>query len=302
MADHSKSTVYGALIANAGIALLKFIAAALSGSAAMLSEAIHSTVDSGNELLLLLGMSRSKRPPDFEHPFGHGKELYFWTLIVSVLIFGLGGGMSIYEGINHLQNPEPPGNPLWSYVVLGGSFVFEMISFVIGIRGLLHQEGNRGFWVELKCSKDPALFAVIYEDAAALVGLIIAFVGVLFTHLFNNPMFDGLASVLIGLVLCVVAILIVNKSRALLVGASADKEMIVDVCKLVRADPDVVNLRPPLTMQMAPDEILMVLDVHFKDINGSELPDVVNRIEATIRSKYPEVKRIFIEAKNISIV
>jgi len=301
MADHSKSTVYGALIANIAIALLKFIAAVLSGSAAMLSEAIHSTVDSGNELLLLLGMSRSKRPPDFDHPFGHGKELYFWTLIVSVLIFGLGGGMSIYEGINHLQNPEPPGNPFWGYIVLGGSFVFESISFVIGIRALLHQEGNRGFWKELKCSKDPALFAVIYEDAAALIGLVLAFVGLLLANVLNNPFYDGLASVLIGIVLCVVAVLIVIKSRDLLIGASADKDMLIDICKLVREDPDVVNLKPPLTMQMAPDEILLALDVQFKEISGAQLTHVVNRIEASIRNKFPDVKRIFIEAKNISV-
>ncbi|WCT13207.1 cation diffusion facilitator family transporter [Mucilaginibacter jinjuensis] len=298
----SKSSVYGALAANTGIAVLKFVAATVSGSSAMLSEAIHSTVDAGNGLLILLGISRSKRPADDEHPFGHGKEVYFWSLIVSILIFGLGGGMSIYEGIAHLQHPEPLGNPLWNYVVLGGAFLFEGASFVLAVRNFNKEKGNGSFWKELRKSKDPASFAVIYEDAAALLGLIIAFLGVFLGHYLNNPLFDGAASLIIGLVLAFVAIIMVIESRDLLIGESARSEMVDGICNLVLADPDVQHVRRPLTMQMAPNEILLALDVQFREISGSEVSHVIRRLERNIRTQFPDIKRIYIEAGNIASV
>ncbi|NCD70802.1 cation diffusion facilitator family transporter [Mucilaginibacter agri] len=296
----SKSSVYGALAANTGIAVLKFVAAGISGSSAMLSEAIHSTVDAGNGLLLLLGINRSKRPADEQHPFGHGKEVYFWSLIVSILIFGLGGGMSIYEGIIHLREPEPFGNPLWNYVVLGGAFLFEGASFVLAIRNFNKEKGTGSFWTELRRSKDPASFAVIYEDAAALLGLIVAFLGVFLGHYFNNPLFDGAASLIIGLVLAFVAIIMVIESRDLLIGESARSEMVTNVCELVMADPDVQQVRRPLTMQMAPDDILLALDVQFKDMSGKQVTSVISRLERIIRNKYPDIKRIYIEAGNLT--
>lgn len=297
----SKSSVYGALAANTGIAVLKFIAAGISGSSAMLSEAIHSTVDAGNGLLLLLGINRSKRPADEQHPFGHGKEVYFWSLIVSILIFGLGGGMSIYEGIIHLRNPEPFGNPIWNYIVLGGAFLFEGASFVLAIRNFNKEKGDGSFWSELRKSKDPASFAVIYEDAAALLGLIVAFMGVFLGHYFNNPLFDGAASLIIGLVLAFVAIIMVIESRDLLIGESARPEMINSICELVLADPDVQKVRRPLTMQMAPDDILLALDVQFKDMSGKQVTSVIGRLERAIRDMHPDIKRIYIEAGNLAI-
>jgi cation diffusion facilitator family transporter len=299
---HSKVAIYGALIANSGIAAMKFTAAVFTGSSAMVSEGIHSVVDTGNQLLLLLGISRSKRPADKSHPFGHGKELYFWTLIVSILIFGVGGGMSVYEGIIHLHNPEPLEDPFWNYVVLGLAAVFEGIVFIIAIRSLNKQNPSKaGFWKKLNASKDPTLFVVIYEDGAALAGLFLAFAGIFLGHYFQNPVLDGIASILIGVVLGVVAIILVLGSRDLLVGESASSKLLNGVYNLVNSDPGVYSLNPPLTMQLAPWDVLLTLDVQFrKEISGDELVKTVHRIEATIKKEFPEIKQIYIEARNLA--
>ncbi|MDJ1492755.1 cation diffusion facilitator family transporter [Cytophagaceae bacterium DM2B3-1] len=301
MTGESKLPIYGALAANVGIAGVKFVAAYFSGSSAMLSEGIHSLVDSGNELLLLLGISRSKKPADQNHPFGHGKEMYFWTLIVSILVFALGGGMSFYEGISHLEHPEPLRDPFWNYIVLGGAIVFEGGSLWIAVHRFLQIKGNGRFWQELRKSKDPSLFAVIYEDTAAILGLLIAFAGVFLGHYFQNPRLDGMASILIGVVLAIVAIVMVIESRKLLIGESAQTYIVEGVYKLVIEDKDVAALRYPLTMHMAPNEILLVLDAEFRhDLNGEELPKVISRLEHTIREKFPDITKIYVEAKLFS--
>lgn len=299
---HSKIAIYGALIANGSIAVMKFTAAAFTGSSAMISEGIHSVVDTGNQLLLLLGISRSKKPADQTHPFGHGKELYFWTLIVSILIFGVGGGMSVYEGIIHLRNREPLEDPFWNYIVLGLAAIFEGIVFIIAIRSLNKQNPSKvGLWKKLNVSKDPTLFVVIYEDGAALAGLLIAFAGIFLGHYFQNPVLDGIASILIGVVLGVVAIILVMGSRDLLVGESASSKLLDGVYNLVSNDPDVHSLNPPLTMQLAPWDVLLALDVQFrKEISGHELVKTVHRIEASIKKKFPEIKHLYIEARNLA--
>ncbi|TKT94218.1 cation diffusion facilitator family transporter [Dyadobacter frigoris] len=301
MAQESKLPIYGALGANIGIAIIKFIAASFTGSSAMLSEGIHSTVDSGNELLLLLGISRSKKPADQGHPFGHGKELYFWALIVGILIFALGGGMSLYEGITHIQHPEPLKDPKWNYIVLAVSMFFEGGSLIIAIKKFNELKGKGTFWSELRASKDPSLFAVIYEDTAALAGLITAFSGVFLGHYFSNPLFDGVASIVIGLILCVVAVVMVVESRKLLVGESAQSDIVRGIYELVNQDPDVSTVYYPLTMHLAPNEILLALDVQFrKDISLKEVVDAISRTETNIRASYPDVKRIYIEARNLA--
>lgn len=301
MEKQSKLPIYGALTANIGIAIIKFVAAFFSGSSAMLSEGIHSTVDSGNQLLLLLGISRSKKPADESHPFGHGKELYFWTLIVSILVFALGGGMSAYEGISHIQHPQPLKDPFWSYMVLLAAMVFEGASFYVAIHKFNQIKGSGSFWHELRGSKDPTLFAVIYEDGAALLGLLIAFAGIFLGHYFQNPLLDGMASVLIGVVLCLVAVIMVIESKNLLVGESADIDMVRGIHQLVKEDPDVCTLRPPLTMHMAPQEVLLALDVQFQQgLSGHKLTEAINRLENNIRQAFPEVKRIFVEARNLT--
>ncbi|MFI2741696.1 cation diffusion facilitator family transporter [Zhouia sp. PK063] len=300
MTGESKLPIYGALAANIGIAITKFIAAAFTGSSAMLSEGIHSAVDSGNSLLLLLGISRSKRPADENHPFGHGKELYFWTLIVAILVFSLGGGMSIYEGIEHLKHPEPLGDPMWNYIVLCAAIVFEGTSLIIAVHKFNQNKGKYSFFKELRLSKDPSLFAVIYEDTAAVLGLFIALAGVFLGHYFENPLFDGLASVVIGLLLAVVAVIMVIESRNLLVGESAKSKVVDEIYHMVLAHKNVDSLRRPLTMHLAPREILLALDVHFhSELTSESLANTVTELEQHIKEKYPQVTRIFIEAKNL---
>lgn len=298
MTAQSKLPIYGALFANLLIAIMKFVAAAFTGSSAMLSEGIHSSVDSGNQLLLLLGISRSKKPADETHPFGYGKEVYFWTLIVAVLIFGIGGGMSVYEGIAHLQHPSPLKDPTWNYWVLGGAIIFEGISFAIAIRHFNKARAGNGFFKELGESKDPTLFAVIYEDAAALLGLIIALAGVYLSHALQNPMIDGISSIIIGLVLAVVAIILVIESRHLLVGERARPALVKSTHELVKNYPGVKNAHPPLTMQMAPREVLMVLNIHFDEaLSGEKVVDIIDELEVQIREKHPEVTRLYVESK-----
>jgi len=299
MAGNSKIAIYGALAANIGIAIVKFIAASITGSSAMISEGIHSTVDSGNSLLLLLGLKRSQRLPDRGHPFGHGKEIYFWTLIVAILVFSLGGGMSVYEGISHIQHPEELKDPFWNYVVLLVSMCFEGASLIYAVREFNKSKGKLGFWEELSMSKDPSLFAVIYEESAAIAGLTIALLGVFLGHYFNNPLFDALASMLIGVVLIIVAITMVKESKGLLVGESANSEIVKGIYDLVNKESDVETLYFPLTMHLAPNEILLALDVEFrKDMTVEELFEAINKLEEEIKKAFPTVKKIYIEAKN----
>lgn len=300
MEGKSKKIIYVALFANVGIAIIKFIAAAFTGSSSMLSEGIHSAVDSTNQLLLLLGIHKSKKLPDDTHPFGYGKELYFWTLIVSVLIFGIGGGMSIYEGIIHIRHPEPLHEPTWNYIVLFCAALFEGISFVITIRKFTDRRGRKNFWNNLRGSKDPTLFVIIYEDGAALAGLFVAFCGVFLTNYFQLPVIDGIASILIGLLLAIVAVILIIESRNLLIGESTYKEKVQGIYEIVNNDYDVFKLNKPLTMHMGPGEVLLALDVNFKpDISSEQIMQAVQRLEKNIMAKYPDVKQIFIEAKNL---
>jgi cation diffusion facilitator family transporter len=299
MTGNSKIAIYGALAANVGIATVKFIAASVTGSSAMISEGIHSAVDSGNSLLLLLGMKRSQRPPDRGHPFGHGKEIYFWSLIVAILVFSLGGGMSIYEGVSHLRHPVELRDPFWNYIVLVASMLFEGASLVYAIREFNKTRGKFSFFQELHMSKDPALFAVIYEESAAIAGLIIALLGVFLGHYFEEPMFDAVASMLIGAVLITVAITMVKESKGLLVGESANADIVKGIYDLVNKEPRVETLYFPLTMHLAPNEILLALDVEFKkEMTVEELFDAVNQLEEQIKQAFPNVKKIYIEARN----
>ncbi len=296
-ASGSKIAILGAVAANLAIAVTKFVAAGFTGSSAMLSEGIHSVVDTGNGLLLLMGMHRSHRPPDGQHPFGHGKEYYFWSLIVAVLIFAVGGGMSIYEGISHLEHPSPIEDPFWNYLTLGLAFAFESISYYIASRQVIKNRGGRSYWQALRSSKDPGVFAVVYEDTGALLGLVIAFLGVFLGHWLDNPYFDGAASILIGLVLVVIAVLLVSESKGLLIGEAADPELIASIRRIVGVEAAVESLGLPLTMHLGPQEILLVLNVGFrKDLSTTQVEAAINRLEAAIRGRHPEVRRIYVEA------
>ncbi len=225
----SKLPIYTALAANFAIAVTKFIAAAVTGSSAMISEGIHSLVDASNEILLLFGIKKSKKPADETRPFGYGKELYFWAFIVSILIFGVGAGISFYEGITHLEHPVLIKDPFWNYIVLGIAFIFDGVSFITAYKEFNIQRGTTPFWLAIKKSKDPSTFVVLLEDAADLLGLTVAFLGVYFGHLFNEPVYDAVASLLIGVILTAISVVLARESRSLLMGESAGHRTLADV-------------------------------------------------------------------------
>jgi cation diffusion facilitator family transporter len=291
------------MAANAAIAATKFVAGAVSGSSAMISEAIHSVIDTGNQALLLLGLHRSRKPPDEVHVFGHGKELYFWSLIVAIMLFGVGGGMAFYEGVTHLLQPHPLEDARWAYAVLAIAFVFEGGSFTIALRELRRRRGKRTLLDAVQSSKDPSVFTVLFEDSAALAGLVVAFLGVYLGHRFENPYFDGAASIVIGLILAAVALVLAYESRGLLIGESAAPVVVESIAKIAGEDQAVAAARTPLTMHLAPREVLLNLEVEFRrGVSAEEQLAAIDRIEQSIRNKHPEITRIFIEARRPSAV
>jgi cation diffusion facilitator family transporter len=302
--DSSESpiVIYGALVANLVIAATKFVAAFFSGSSAMLSEGIHSIVDTGNELLLLLGLKRSRKPANESHPFGYGKELYFWSLIVAMLIFGLGGGMAIYEGITHLSHPGEMGDPAWSYVVLAIAFVAEGTSWIIALRAFLtEKESHESFWHALRTSKDPSVYTVMVEDAAALAGIVVAFIGIFLGYHFHNQYFDGMASLMIGTILAGVSVFLAYESKSLLVGESTDVQVVRHIRALAAADPWVKEVRRPLTMHLGPRRVLLNIGIVFHaHLSAVDLASVIDRLETRIRQAHPEVQHIFIEAESLT--
>jgi cation diffusion facilitator family transporter len=302
VAASSRKAIIAAIAGNLAIAVTKFIAAAVTGSSAMLAEGIHSVVDTGNGGLLLLGVRRSRRPADAAHPFGYGSELYFWTLIVAVLVFALGGGVSIREGIEHLKHPRPPENPAVNYVVLLLAFLFESGSWLVAYREFGKARGGRGLWEAIKGSKDPATFAVLLEDTAAVLGLVIAFVGLVLVERLGNPVFDGAASIAIGAVLCVTALVLLRETKGLLMGESADPEVVEGIRALARAHPAVIQAEAPLTMHMGAQDILVNLNVQFRpELGAGDVEQAVDTLEAAIRERYPEVTRIFVEAESLVV-
>ncbi|MEH2061183.1 MAG: cation diffusion facilitator family transporter [Nostoc sp.] len=299
--DSSKKTIFAAMGSNLAIAITKFIAASITGSSAMISEGIHSVVDTGNQLVLLLGISRSKKLADDSHPFGYGQELYFWTFIVAILIFGIGGGMSIYEGITHLINPSPLEDPRWNYIVLGIAILLEGYSWTVALKEFLPTKGKQNFWQAIKNSKDPTVFTILFEDSAAILGLLVALIGIFFGHLFNNVYFDGIASIIIGIILAIVAVVLARESKGLLVGESAAPQTIANIRSLSKTEPGVKEVIRVLTMQLAPKEVLLNLELQFShNLTGEEIALTVESLEASIRQKHPEIKQIFIEAKSLT--
>jgi len=293
----SKVAIYGAIGANVAIAITKFVVAGITGSSAMLSEGIHSAVDTFNGVLLLVGLKLSKRPATPEHPFGHGKELYFWSLIVGVLIFGLGGGVSFYEGIQHIRAPEPMRDPTWNYVVLAAAFVFEGTSFLIALKQFRAQAKGTPFWQALDRSKDPTTYTVLAEDSAALVGLLVAALGIYLGHALDMPVLDGVASVVIGVLLAGVAVLLIAQARGLLIGEGIRPETARAIRAIAMEQPSVEDVGHVLSMYIGADEALVIVDVNFKDdISTGEAGDAIAAIETEVRARFPTIKRIFIEA------
>lgn len=296
-AKSSDFVVLCAFAANLLIAVSKFTAAFFTGSSAILSEGIHSLVDTSDQLLLLWGRKRSDRPPDENHPFGHGLEIYFWTLVVALLLFAFGGGMSIYEGITHILRPEPVENVAWNYGVLGVAFLAEGVSFAAAFRELRSDRRRRTLWQAFHRSKNPSVFVVAAEDSAALLGLLVAFLGIFLGHRLGMPVLDGAASILIGLLLASVAALLAYESRALLLGESIDAESVRRIKAIVESDTAVLGVGPPLTMHFGPDEVLLNMEIKFRPGLGTQAAvRAIEGVETRIRREFPRIKRIFIEA------
>ena len=292
-----KLVIYVATCGNLAIAVMKFAAAAITGSAAMLSEGFHSLVDTGNELLLLLGLHRGKKPPDAHHPYGYGKELYFWSLIVAMVLFGVGGGVAIYVGILHLINPRPLEDPFWAYVVLGVAALLEGTTWAFALREMLARKGNHSLWQSIRRSYDPSVFTVLFEDTAALIGLAAAFLGVYLGHQFANPYLDGAASIVIGATLSIVAWFLIRESKALLVGEAAKPEVVASIRELACNEPAVIKVDRVLTMVFGPDEVLLNLEAQFDPtLSVAEMSAAVCRLEESIRQRHPAIKKIFLDA------
>jgi cation diffusion facilitator family transporter len=292
----SSIALYGAISANVLIAITKFIVGGITGSSAMLSEGVHSAVDTFNGVLLLVGKRLSKRPATPEHPFGHGKELYFWSLIVAVLVFGLGGGVSLYEGVQHIRHPEKLTDPFWNYVVLAMAGLFEGSSFTIALREFLKKKpAEVGFWTAVLRSKDPSNFTVLAEDSAALVGLAIAALGVWSSHAWNRPELDGAASVAIGVLLAGVAALLIRESRGLLIGEGLSPRTAEAIRNIARAEPAVDDVGAVLSMYLGPDEVLVTMDFDFADGTlADDAAAVIQNVEREVRKRYPMIRRLFV--------
>ncbi len=290
------ASIYSALIADVLIATVKFIAGARTNSSSMISEGIHSLVDTINQILLLYGLKRSGRPPDKYRPFGYGKELYFWSFIVSILIFGLGGGLSIYQGIIHIQKGQPLIDPTLNYIVLGFSFIFDGGSFIIAIREFNKARGSVGFWKAVIISKDPSSFLVLFEDGAAVLGLIIVFILMLINHAFHMPFLDGVASVLVGLLLVFASFILARESRSLLMGEGIAPETQRKIIEMTERDAAVIKVRNILSTYEAPDEIVLILIVYFKaDLDTVGITDAIKRMRKAIKHEYKLVRFVIIQ-------
>mgnify|MGYP000616259877 FL=1 len=299
MAASSKKVIYAALIGNGLIAITKFIASVMTGSSAMMSEGIHSTVDTGNQLLLLLGLKKAKKPADKEFPFGHGKEIYFWSFIVAIMIFAVGAGISIYEGIHSLMDPHPVENPMINYIVLGLAMIFEGFALFFAWKEFDKARGKRGYYEAVRKEKNPTLFVVLFEDSAAMLGLIVAFVGIALGQYTGLHIFDGIASIVIGIILGITAAWLAYETKGLLIGESADPKIVTGITTLANNYNFISDVNEVLTMHMGPNYILLNLSVDFKDeLDVKSLEENITTLTSQIKKEYPLVKRVFVEAEN----
>ncbi|UCH84465.1 MAG: cation transporter [Candidatus Latescibacterota bacterium] len=299
MATSSKKVIFAALIGNSLIAITKFAAAAFTRSSAMLSEGIHSLVDTGNQVLLLYGLARSKKPADDNFPFGHGKELYFWSFVVAILIFAVGAGVSIYEGVRHILHPGPIKSPHVNYIVLGLAMVFEGGAWFVAWRAFRKHKGHRGYLRAVHEGKDPSMFVVLFEDSAAMLGLVVAFAGVMLTDVTGILYFDGAASIVIGLILGVTAAWLAYETKSLLIGEAANPEVVDCIREIASGYPQIEHINEVLTMHMGPEYILVNLSVDFSDSTAvDQIEDIIAAIDRRLKEKIPEVKRVFVEAES----
>lgn len=300
-AHGSKKVIYAALAGNLLISILKFAAASFTKSSAMLSEAIHSLVDTGNQVLLLYGLDKSKKAADEKHPFGYGMELYFWSFIVAISVFGLGATVSLYEGVEKILHPHAIENAYINYIVLSASFVFESIVWYIALKEFNKERGKAKVWASIKNSKDPTTFVVLFEDSAALLGLLVALIGVYMADQMNLPIFDGIASVVIGLILAGTALILARETKGLLIGEAASDLFAERVREIVAVDDNIIGINELRSMHMGPHDILLALSLDFNnEISAGEVENSITTLERQIKSDYADVKRVFIEVQSLS--
>jgi len=294
----SVKAILAALVGNSLIAVTKFIAASYTGSSAMFSEAVHSVVDSGNQLLLLYGVKRSKRPADSKHPFGYGKELYFWSFVVAILIFSIGSGISFYEGFHKLHSPEPVSNPMINFIVLGFAVIFESWTCWVAATEFKKSKGDRG-WVEaIRRSKDPALFTVLFEDTAALLGLFVALIALTLSEHLNLPVLDSVASLIISFILAVTAGLLAFECKGLLTGEGASEEVVTGIKQIINESQGIKHVNEVLTLHLGPEDVLLNVSLDFEDdLSSGEVEEAISTLESRIKQMFPEIRRVFIEAQ-----
>jgi len=297
----SKNSIYSALAANLLIAVTKFAAGLFSNSAAMISEGIHSLVDTINQVLLLFGLKRSKKPADASRPFGYGRELYFYSFIVSILIFGLGGGISIYQGIIHILEPENLGDPTWNYVVLALSVVFEGTSLIIAAKAFNKVRGSDSWWTAIVKSKDPSNFLVLFEDGAAVIGLFIVMICMFFSHRYDMPELDGLASLLVGLLLVAVSLILARESRSLLLGEGISDDSRQKITVITERDASVSKVLRMISSYQAPEDVVLMLIVAFKEnLDTHEINEAIERIRTDIKKEFSLINFVIIQPEDIT--
>ena len=294
----SSRAIVAALIGNSLIAISKFIAASYTGSSAMFSEGVHSVVDSGNQLLLLYGVKRSKKPADSNHPFGYGKELYFWSFVVAILIFGLGAGICFYEGIHKISSPQPVTNPIINYTVLGLAIIIEGWTCWVAATEFKKSKGDLGWVKAIRRSKDPALFTVLFEDTAALLGLLVALIALTLSEYLNLPVLDAVASLIISFILAVTAGLLAFECKGLLTGEGAREEVVRGINQIIDESQEIKHVNEVLTLHLGPEDVLLNVSLDFKDdLSSGEVEEAISALESRIKGMFPEVRRVFIEAQ-----
>ena len=294
----SSRAIIAALIGNSLIAIAKFIAASYTGSSAMFSEGVHSVVDSGNQLLLLYGVKRSKKPADSNHPFGYGKELYFWSFVVAILIFGLGAGICFYEGIHKISSPQPVTNPIINYTVLGLAIIIEGWTCWVAATEFKKSKGDLGWVKAIRRSKDPALFTVLFEDTAALLGLLVALIALALSEYLNLPVLDAVASLIISFILAVTAGLLAFECKGLLTGEGAGEEVVKGINQIIDESQGIKHVNEVLTLHLGPEDILLNVSLDFEDdLSSGEVEEAISVLESRIKQMFPEIRRVFIEAQ-----
>jgi cation diffusion facilitator family transporter len=294
--SESSRVIIAALLGNLLVALTKFAAAEITGSSAMASEAVHSLVDTGNELLLLYGLRRAAKPPDADHPFGHGRELYFWSFIVALAIFAVGAGASVFEGVRHIRSPVAIKNPAVNYVVLALAMVFEGGSWWVAFTQFRAAKGETGYLEAVRKSKDPTTFTVLAEDTGAILGILIALAGTVAAQVLQRPVLDGAASIAIGVLLGLIAIVLARETKGLLMGEPARSELVSSICAMARAQPGIERSNGLFTVHLGPHQVLAALSVDFTDtISAGEVETIVATLEDRVRKAHPEVVSLLVK-------